>query len=282
MHSRGSICRYIVLLPLSALLCLAQPSSPTRSATRTVTGIIEDADSGQPLSNTKFNVQLFPSEHGARKLLSRLCVPSNDAQPLFSFDLTTDPTGSFSLTAPEGPFLAKIMIPQRQPIFGCIFFDTEASVRACGVDPSSLRTRQHLFIRTANSISGFSGDIIGNSACAALAPSLCEPLRVPNRVQTNKIALGDFEGDPIRNTHLEFHEYTKGKGRFIASLMTDANGVADVSSLVGSLRMSIESPHGSGEFVIQFSKDGKPGQETIKMFQWRCQANLMRGAMVQP
>jgi hypothetical protein len=158
MHSSTTICAYAVPLLLSAaLLCVAQ--SPTRlpsaSETRTITASIADADSGTPLSNTSVKVQLFPPEHGARKLRSLLCVPSDDAQPLLSFDLTTDQNGSFSLTAPGGPYLAKITIPQRQPIFGCVFFDTEASVRACGVDLSSMRLHQHLFIRTANSIPDF-------------------------------------------------------------------------------------------------------------------------------
>jgi hypothetical protein len=53
--------------------------------------------------------------------------------------------------------------------------------------------------------------------------------------------LRDFEGNPISNAHLEFHEYTKGKGKFVASPMTDTSGVADVSSLKGGLRMSVES-----------------------------------------
>jgi hypothetical protein len=267
---------------VSALLCAAQRPSQQGSATRTITGIIEDADSGQPLSNAKFNVQLFPPEHGGRKLPSLLCVPSGDAPPFFSFDLATDPTGSFSLTAPGGDYLAKITIPERQPIFGCVFFETETAVRACGVDPASLRIQKHVFVRTTNSIPGFSGDIVGNSACAPLAPSLCDPLRVPDHVEANKIVLQDFEGNPIRMALLEFHGYTKREGRFIASLMTDANGIADVSSFVGSLRMSIQSQHASGEFVFQFTKPGKPGQQTIKMFHWRCRGSLMQGAMVQP
>ena len=137
MPSRTTICAYAVPLLLSAaLLCVPQSQTrlPSASETRTITASIEDADSGKPLSNTSVKVQLFPPEHGARKLRSLLCVPSDDAQPLLSFDLTTDQNGSFSLTAPGGPYLAKIAIPQRQPIFGCVFFDMEASVRACGVD----------------------------------------------------------------------------------------------------------------------------------------------------
>jgi len=274
----------LALLLLSALLCVAQPSLAQGSATRMVTGIVEDADSGQPLSNAKVEVQLFPPEHGGRKLLSLLCVPSDDAQPLFSFGIATDQNGSFSLTAPAGDYLAKITIPQRQPIFGCIFFDTEASVRACGVDPSSLRIRQQLFIRTAKSIPGFSGDILGNSACAALLPSPCEPLRVPNLVTTKKVMLVDPDGNPIRNAPLEFSAYTKGKGKHIASLTTDASGIADVSSLEGIrvLRMSVTSERASGEFLIEFSKGGTSSQQTIKIFHWRCRGNVMQGAMVEP
>jgi hypothetical protein len=171
MHMRGKSLAYAVPLLLSALLCVAQSSSPS---TRSITASIEDADSGQPVSNAKVKVQLFPPEHGAPKLHSQLCVPSDDAEPPFSFDLTTDSNGSFSLTAPGGPYLAEIAIAQHPPIFGCIFFDTESSVRGCGVDPSSLRIYQHLFIRTGKSISGFSGDILSNSACAPIQPSPCE------------------------------------------------------------------------------------------------------------
>jgi hypothetical protein len=269
-----------VLLLLFAPWCVAQSSSP--SAQQTVTASIEDADSGQPLSNASVKVQLFPPEHGARKLLSLLCVPSNDAQPLFSFDVATDPNGGFNLTVQGGDYLAKITIPKREPIFGCIFFDTDASVRSCRVD-SSMRIRQHLFIRTATSIPGFSGDILTNSACAALAPSACDPLRVPNLVTTQQVRLIDPESEPIRNARLEFSEYTKGKGKHIASLATDTSGIGHVSSLSGLLRMSITSERASGEFLIDFAKDGKqPGQQTIKMFHWRCRGSIMQGAMVQP
>lgn len=274
----------VPLLLSAAFLCLAQAPThlPSASETRTIAASIEDADSGKPLSNTSVKVQLFPPEHGARKLRSLFCVPSDDAQPLLSFDLTTDQNGSFSLSAPGGPYLAKVRIPQRQPVFGCVLFDTDASVRACGIDPSSLRLHQHLFIRTANSIPGFSGDILSNSACAAYQPSPCDPLQVPDLVQTKKIVLHDFEGNPISNAHLDFHEYTKGKGKLVASLTTDTSGVADVSSIKGRLRMSIASERASGEFVIDFATDGVPGQQTIKLFHWRCKDTLMQGAMVQP
>jgi hypothetical protein len=94
--------------------------------------------------------------------------------------------------------------------------------------------------------------------------------------------LVDPEGNPIRNARLEFHEYTKGRGKLVASLATDARGVADVSHLGGSLRMFIQFEHASGEFLIQFTKDGKMGQETIKLFHWRCRGNVMQGAIVQP
>jgi hypothetical protein len=283
MYTRALRCAYAVPL-LLALLCVGQSPLPSRSAAGTISTSIEDADSGQPLSNSKLKVQLFPPEHGARKFRSLLCVPSDDAQPLFSFDLTTDSNGSFSLTAPGGPYLTKITIPKRQPIFGCIFFDMEASVRACGVDPSSLRIHQHLFIRTAKSIPGFSGDILTNSACAPFQPSPCDPLRVPNLVTTKKVLLLDPEGNPVREARLEFHEYTKGRGKFVASLATDRGGVADVSSLEtgGLLRMSITSERASGEFLIEFTKEATAGQQTIKLFHWRCRGNVMQGAVVQP
>jgi hypothetical protein len=141
MHSRTTICAYAVPLLLSpTLLCLTQAPTrlPSASETRTITASIEDAESGKPLSNTSVKVQLFPPEHGARKLGSLLCVPSDDAPPLLSFDPTTDQNGSFSLTAPGGPYLAKITIPQRQPIFGCVFFDTKASVRVCASSPAPI------------------------------------------------------------------------------------------------------------------------------------------------
>jgi hypothetical protein len=266
------------------LLCVAQSQSPLPSGSTTVTmnTSIEDVDLGQPLSNTSVEVRLFPPENGGRKFLSRLCMPSDDAKPLFAFTLTTDTNGSFSLTAPGGGYLAKITIAHRQSIFGCVFFDTEESIRRCGADPSSFRIHQYLLVRTANSIPGFSGDMLGNSACAPYEPQPCDPLRVPDRVQTTKIALRNFEGDPIPNARLEFHEYTKGKGKSVGRLMTDASGVADVSSLKGELRMSIESERASGEFLIDFTRGGAPGQQTIKLFHWHCRGNVMQGAMVQP
>jgi len=96
--------------------------------------------------------------------------------------------------------------------------------------------------------------------------------------------LVDPDDNPIRNARLEFSEYTKGKGKHIASLATDASGIADVSSLEGIrvLRMSITSERASGEFLIEFSKGGAPSQQTIKIFRWRCRGNLMQGAMVRP
>jgi hypothetical protein len=64
--------------------------------------------------------------------MQTILLPSDTAESLFAFALTTDANGSFSLTAPGGDYLAKITIPQHQPVYGCIFLDTEASVRACG------------------------------------------------------------------------------------------------------------------------------------------------------
>jgi hypothetical protein len=217
MQTRALSCAYAVPL-LSALLCVVQSPSKPSPATGTMSATIEDADSGLPLSNTHLQVQLFRQKYEAG---DPFCVPSEDAQPLFTFALTTDPNGSFILTAPGGPYLTKVTIPQRQPVFGCIFFDTEESVRACGVDPSSLRIHQHLFIRTAKSIPGFSGDILTNSACAPFQPSPCDPLRVPNLVTTKKVPLLDPAGNPVREARLEFHEYTKGRGKLIASFATD-------------------------------------------------------------
>ena len=280
MQTRAASFTAAIPLLLSALLCVAQSVPP--STTQTVTASIEDADSGQPLSDTRVRVQLFPPEHGARKFISLLCMPSDNAQPLYTFAVTTDPNGSFSLTAAGGDYLAKITIPQRQPIFGCIFVDTEASVRRCTAEPSPLRIHQHVFVRTVRSIPGFSGDILTNSACAPYQPSPCDSLRVPKLVMTNKVMLVDPEGNPIHDARLEFHEYTKGKGKFVANVLTDASGVADVSSLGGLLRMSITSERASGEFLIDFTKAAKPGRQTIKMFHWRCRGNVMQGAMVEP
>jgi 5-hydroxyisourate hydrolase-like protein (transthyretin family) len=272
------------LLLSLALLCVAQSPSRAESTAATISGTIDDVDSGQPLSNTHIEVQLFPPEHSRRKLLDQFCVPNDAAQPLFAFTFTTDPNGSFRLTAPGGDYLAKVTIPQREPVFGCIFFDTEESVRRCGADPSSLRIHQYLLVRTMKSIPGFSGDMLSSSACAPYQPSPCDPLRVPNRIETKKIVLLNSQGSPIRDARLEFHEYTKGKAKFIASLMTDAAGVADVSSLLetgGLLRMSVDSEYASGEFLIEFAKGGTPGQQTIKFFHWRCMDRVMQGAMVQ-
>ena len=274
-----------VFVVLFCLLTVAGSGAPSLATTRTISASVEDADSGQALSKAQLEVQLFPTEHGERKFLSLLCVPDDHEKPLYTFKVTTDLNGSFTFVAPGGPYLTKITIPQRKPVFGCIFIDTEASVQACGLDPSTLHIQQYLFVRTTNSIPGFSGDILANSACAALVSSPCDPLRLPNLVQTKKIVLLDSNGSLMRDARLEFQEYTKGKGRFVASLMTDENGVADVSSLLegGLLRMSVDSKNASGEFLIQFTKGGTAtGRQTIKFFHWRCRANVMQGAMVQP
>jgi hypothetical protein len=245
---------------------------------------IENADSGQPLAKAHIELKLFPPEYGSRKALPLLCMPSKNAKPLFVLPYTTDLYGSFSITAPGGDYLAKISIPQRPPIFGCIFFDTAESVRACGVDPSSLHVRQHLFVRTVNSIPGFNGDMLSGSACAAYQPSQCDPLRVPNLVHMEKVVLRGFDGGRIRGAHLRFYEYSKKKGKLVDSLTTDANGVADVSSLEtgATLRMSVASKRASGEFLIQFIKGGTQGQQTIKLFHWRCRGTLNQGAIVGP
>ena len=274
----------VTMLLLTALSCVIQAPSKPRSATGIMSATIENADSGQPLSNVHIELKLFPPEYGSRKALSLLCVPSKNAKPLFVLPFTTDPNGSFSITAPGGDYLAMVTIPQRQPIFGCIFFDTVESVRACGVDPSSLHVRQHLFVRTLNSIPGFQGDMLSGSACAAYQPSQCDPLRVPNLVQMEKVVLRGFDGSRIRDARLKFYGYTKGKGKLVDSLMTDANGVADVSSLEtgATLRMSVESKRASGEFLIQFIRGGTRGQQTIKLFHWRCRSKVIQGAMVRP
>ena len=146
-------------------------------------------------------------------------------------------------------------------------------------------SRQRVFIRTANAIPGFSGDILVSSACAPYQPSQCDPLRVPNFLKKRKILLLDSEGNPIRSARLNFHEFTKRKAKLIASLMTDADGVADVSSLLetgGLMRMFIDSVSASGEFLVQFTKGGMQGQQTNKLFHRRCTGNVMQGAIVQP
>jgi hypothetical protein len=128
---------------------------------------------------------------------------------------------------------------------------------------------------------GFSGDILGNSDCAPYAPQPCDPLQVPDLVQTNKIVLRDFEGDPIPNARLEFHEYTKGKGKFVGALMTDASGLADVSSLRGACGCPL-SPNLFWRICYRVQDGRSAGQQTIKLFHWHCRGNVMQGAMVQP
>jgi hypothetical protein len=46
--------------------------------------------------------------------------------------------------------------------------------------------------------------------------------------------------------------------------------------------MSVESKRASGEFLIQFINGGTRGQQTIKLFHWRCQSNVNQGAMAGP
>jgi hypothetical protein len=203
----------VSLLLSLALSCVAQSPARPESAAATISGTIDDADSGQPLSNAHIEVQLFPPEHGGRKLLSQFCVPNEIAQPLFAFTFTTDPNGSFRLTAPGGDYLDKITIPQREPVFGCILFDTEESVRRCGADPSSLRIHQYLFVRTMNSIPGFSGDMLNSSACAPYQPSPCDPLRVPNRIETKEIVLLNSQGSPIRDARFGITRVHEGNGK---------------------------------------------------------------------
>jgi hypothetical protein len=112
-------------------------------------------------------------------------------------------------------------------------------------------------------------------------PSPCERLQAPYLVKAQKIVLLDSQGNPMRDACLEFREYTKGQGKFVASLKTDSNGVADVFSLsgVGGLVMSVLSEPASGG-LIQFTKDAPPGQQMVKLFHWRCRGQVMQGAMV--
>ena len=264
------------LLSLPALWISAQSSSKA-----TITFVIEDVDAGQPVSNKKVKLELFGPEHGARKILP--CVPTTDAKPLFSSEFSTNANVSFAVSADGGKYIAEITVANRKPVFGCIGFDTPESVRACGVAPSPL-FRQYALIRITKLIPRFSGDLLGNSACAAYAPSLCDPLSVPNLVQRNNIVLLESDGRPIGNARLEFREYTKGLAKVVANLTTDANGAADVSSLSrgGLLRMAVKSGHASGEFLIGFARTRTPGRQTIKLFHWRCRGDVMQGAMVQP
>jgi hypothetical protein len=286
---------FVVLLLLSAaLLGVAQPRSTSAAATGMVFATIDDVDSGQPLSNAHLKVQLFRLEPGDRKFLSPLlCIPGKSARPRFTFAITTGPNGSFTLTAPAGGYIAKLTIPQRKPIFGCILFYTEAQIHSCsGVPTSRPAPHQPLYIRSTNSIPGFSGDMVNRGICAQVMPSPCEWLQVPNLVTTQKIVLLDFQGNPMRDAHLEFREYHRTLEKIFASLKTESNGVADVFSLPGwarfqlkrTLLMSVNSEPSKPPFgyLIQFTKDATPGQQTIKLFHWRCRGQAMQEVMVLP
>jgi len=256
MVLRAGVFVFSLPLLLSAVLSYAAQSPWfLASATQTVSATIIDADSGSALSNVHLEVQLFPPEHGGRKFLSLLCVPSDKAEPLFSSTPTNDPNGSFSLTARGGDYLVKVAIPQRQPVFGCIHIDTEPEVRSSSARP----LHQHFFVRIATSIPSYSGDIVDNSACAPYQPSPCDPLRVSNLVKTKKIELIDSVGNPMHDTRLEFQENTKGKGKLVASVTTNATGVADVSSLLaagGLLRMLVEFEPVPANFLFSSPKAG--------------------------
>jgi hypothetical protein len=268
----------VPLLLAAALLCVSQSPLTSASATRTISATINDADSGNPLSNAQLEVQLFPHEHEGGQLP---CVPSDNAQPLFTFAVTTGPNGSFSLAAQGGGYVAKITIPHRQPIFGCLQIDTEEYVRStCGAPA----LHQRVFIRTATSIPEFSGDIVSSSVCAPWEPSPCTPLRVPNLVKAKKIMLLDPQGNPIGNSRLEFRENTM-ISRVAATRVTDALGIADVSTLLqggGLLRMSVGDNVAYSDFLIQFANSRTQGRQKINFFNWRCKGDVMHGVMVQP
>jgi len=255
------------------------PSSP--SAERTARVVIENVDSGQPLPNTSVGVQLFPPEHGARKVLSQACVPMTGAQPVFALTVATDEDGSFTFKAPGGDYLAKIAIRGRQPIYGCIYIDPEGSERPCNSRP----VMQTFFVRTTSSIPGFYGDILGSSACAPYQPSLCDPLRVANLVVAKKIILLDDKGTAVGNANLEFRQNSKALGKFVGRVVTDAAGVAEVSSFIksgGLLRMTVKSDRMFGDFLIQFASGGADGEQPIQLFHWRCRGSVMQGILVSP
>jgi hypothetical protein len=172
----------VALLLSAALLCAPRSRPRSTPATGTVFATIDDVDSGQPLSNVHLKVQLFRPEPPERKFSPLLCVPSDNARPRFTFALTTGPDGSFNLTAPAGGYLAKISIPQRQPIFGCISFGTEEQMRKCSGFPAS-RPAPHLplYIRTTNSIPGFSV----TSWIVGFVPQLCPLLANGSKLPTS-------------------------------------------------------------------------------------------------
>jgi hypothetical protein len=267
------------LLP-AALYAATQTSPPSAPGETTISLTIRDIDSGHLLSHLSVKVQLFRSE-GERRLSIPGCVPANDAQPLYSFAGITDPRGALTFRAPGGDYLAKISIPQRQPIFDCITVDTEESMRACGVGPET----QRIFVRTGITISGFSGDMLTSHACAPWQPSACEPLRVPNRVETRRIVFLDFQGAPIGNARVDVRQNSKAKGKLVTTLVTGADGGADVSRMLesgGLMRLSVQRGRATSEFLLQFAKGGRDGQQRIRLFHWRCEGSLMEGARVQP
>jgi len=154
----------------AALLPPAMPTSVT----------IIDVNSGQGLSNSSLPVQLFPLEPG------RFRVSNDKVQPTFASTVTTDSSASFSLTPPGGDHVIKIVIRQRPPVLDCVYIDTDESASHCG---ARLTQHQQFFVRVAASIPGFSGDIVGSSACAPYRPSPCDSLRVPNLVNRHRIVL---------------------------------------------------------------------------------------------
>ena len=272
----------VPLLLSGGLWSVVQPLLASASAKQTISATIDDADSGRPLSSVALRVELFPPEHGARKSLSQFCVPLSNAQPIFTFDVVTDPHGKFSFDAYGGDHLVKIAVPHRQPVFGCLHIDAEEFVRAtCGAPA----VHQQVFIRTTALIPRFSGDIISSSVCAPWEPSPCAPLLVPNLVKADKIVLLDPHGSPIRSALLEFRENTKALARVVATRMTNGEGVADVSALLergGLLRMSVNNQVAYSDFLIQFAKGRTQGQQRVDFFNWRCRGDVMHGAIVQP
>lgn len=156
---------------------------------------------------------------------------------IFRTSVLTGEQGEAQTYLPVGAHVISFAAPGMRLARGCIGISSKKEIGRCSVrPPTAPQAVQLLIVRTLSGVGEYPPDVILNHPRMQIIQTVCNPLNLPVPDITSKRLLVVNDADlPLANTELEFRENARGVGQLIGSVLTDGNGVANLSQIYRAL-----------------------------------------------